>query len=219
MIREDLVRKMQPIDMEQLINRLNGILLSKVNLDSRGEIAEVHILANLNRSPKQIVRDVQSLAATTFDLALEHRVISVAQIADDGMIEIGIRLKIRDFDISYIGTKVQMTVSLEGYDKHSSGTASAMNTSVCRNMAVARACLAALHDYLGRDGIFEAVEIQRTKIAGTDSFSVAVSTLIDGEEQLLIGSSFIREDEYSSILCATLDAVNRFMNRLMKGMQ
>lgn len=219
MIKEDLVRKMLPQDMEKLINKLNGVILSKVNMDNRGEIAEVHILANLNRSPKQIVRDVQSLAATSFDVALEHRVVSVAQIADDGMLEIGIRLKLRDFDISYVGNKVEMSVSLEGYDKTSTGKSSAMNTSVCRYMAASRACLAAVHDYVGRDSIFEPVEIQRTRIAGAEAFSVAVSTLIDGEEQLLIGSSFIREDEYNSILCATMDAVNRITNRLLKGVQ
>lgn len=216
-MKDAIVKKISPTEMERLINKLNGVILSKVNVDAFGEITEVHVLTNLGRSPKQIVRDVQSLAATSFNVAMEHRVISVAQIADDGMVEIGIRLKIRDFDVAYSSNKVTMTVALEGYDKTAQGSSTGMNTSSCRNLTVARACIAALHDYLGKDCLFDVVDLQRNRIAGYDSVSVAVAYLDDGNEQILIGSSVIREDEYNAILCATLDAVNRITNRLLKN--
>ena len=204
-------------DLEKMINRLAGVILSKVVTDARSDISEIHILANYQRSPKQIVRDVQSLAATSFDMNLEHRIISVAQIADDSMLEIGIRLKIKDFDVSWAGSKVTMSVTLAGIDRTAKGTATGMNTAPSRNLAAARACIAALHEFLTLDCTFDVIDIQKLRIAGVDSYSVAVSYNDKGEDQILLGASIVRDGDYNAIIAATLDAVNRLVNRLMNA--
>ena len=46
-------------------------------------IDELHALVVEDRSPKQVVRDVQSLLYARFDLSIDHRVVSVVQLADD----------------------------------------------------------------------------------------------------------------------------------------
>jgi hypothetical protein len=206
-------------DLEKMINRLAGVILSKVVTDARSDISEIHILANYQRSPKQIVRDVQSLAATSFDMNLEHRIISVAQIADDSMLEIGIRLKIKDFDVSWAGNKVTMSVTLAGIDRVAKGTATGMNTAPSRNLAAARACIAALHEFLTLESTFDVIDIQKLRIAGVDSYSVAVSYNDKGEDQILLGASIVRDGDYNAIIAATLDAVNRLVNRLMNAGQ
>jgi hypothetical protein len=206
-------------DLEKMINRLAGVILSKVVTDARSDISEIHILANYQRSPKQIVRDVQSLAATSFDMNLEHRIISVAQIADDSMLEIGIRLKIKDFDVSWAGNKVTMSVTLAGIDRLAKGTATGMNTAPSRNLAAARACIAALHEFLTLESTFDVIDIQKLRIAGVDSYSVAVSYNDKGEDQILLGASIVRDGDYNAIIAATLDAVNRLVNRLMNAGQ
>ncbi len=213
------VPSINTLELEKMINRLTGVTLSKVMSDNRGLVSEVHILANFQRSPKQIVRDVQSLAATSFELNLEHRIISVAQIADDSMLEIGLRLLIKDFDVSWAGNRVTMSVTLAGGDRLAKGTSSGMNTGPSRNMAAARACIAALHDFLSLEYILDVIDIQKIRIAGTDAFSVAVSYNDKGEDQMLLGSSIVRDGDYNAILCATLDAVNRLVNRLMNATQ
>ncbi len=206
-------------DLEKMINRLAGVILSKVVTDARSDISEIHILANYQRSPKQIVRDVQSLAATSFDMNLEHRIISVAQIADDSMLEIGIRLKIKDFDVSWAGNKVTMSVTLAGIDRVAKGTATGMNTAPSRNLAAARACIAALHEFLTLESTFDVIDIQKLRIAGVDSYNVAVSYNDKGEDQILLGASIVRDGDYNAIIAATLDAVNRLVNRLMNAGQ
>lgn len=215
MINQVVVKKSNLVEMEKLINKLSGVILSKIVIDYHGDITEVHILANYLRSPKQIVRDVQSLSATTFDLNLEHRIISVAQIPDDAMLEIGIRLKILNFEVSWAGSKVNMTVTLAGLDSTVTGAASGMNSNLSRNMTAARACISALHAFLGLECVFDVIDIQKIRIAGEDSFSVAVSYCHKGDEQVLLGSSIVKDGEYNAIICATLDAVNRLVNRLL----
>ncbi len=215
MMNNIVLQKSSISDMEKLINKLSGVILTKIIVDSRGEIAEVHILANYLRSPKQIVRDIQSLSATSFQMNIEHRLISIAQIADDSMLEVGIRLKIQDFEVSWLHNKVNMSVTLAGLDHVAKGTATGMNTAPSRNMTAARACIAALHDYLSIDCIFDIIDIQKLKIAGEDSYSVAISYNNNGEDQVLLGASLVRDGDYNAIICATLDAVNRIVNRIL----
>lgn len=45
--------------------------------------SEIHIVATRERSPKQVVRDVQSLASAGFGIAIDHRIVSVVQLEDD----------------------------------------------------------------------------------------------------------------------------------------
>lgn len=41
---------------------------------------EIHIVATPTRSPKQVMRDVRSLAAAAHGLEIDHRIVSVAQV-------------------------------------------------------------------------------------------------------------------------------------------
>jgi len=114
-------------------------------------------------------------------------------------------------------TDVNMSVALAGIDHAAKGTSVGMNTGPSRNFTAARACIAALHDYLSMDCIFDVIDIQKMKIAGNDSYSVAISYNNHGEDQVLLGSSLVRDGDYNAILCATLDAVNRIVNRLLNS--
>ena len=44
--------------------------------------SEIHIVTTSKRSPKQVVRDVQSLAAAGFGMPIDHRIVSVVQLDD-----------------------------------------------------------------------------------------------------------------------------------------
>ena len=50
---------------------------------------EIHIVASRSKGAKQVVRDVQSLAMATYDIDIDHRIVSVVQFDDgiDGLIE------------------------------------------------------------------------------------------------------------------------------------
>lgn len=60
--------------------RIPGIV--GAHLVGDDQVTEVHIVASTGRSPKQIARDVQSLAAAGFGITLDHRIISVVQLED-----------------------------------------------------------------------------------------------------------------------------------------
>ena len=67
-------------DIEGLLICLPGIQKARVVVDDWGAIKEIHILTGLDRSPKQIVRDVESALKAQWNITLDRRKVSVAQV-------------------------------------------------------------------------------------------------------------------------------------------
>lgn len=75
------MREEKLVQLEEDLQRVPGVRNARVvGVESPSEI---HIVATPERSPKQVVRDVQSLASAGFGLTIDHRIVSVVQLADD----------------------------------------------------------------------------------------------------------------------------------------
>lgn len=67
-------------EIEGLLSALTGVLAARVTVNTFGRIEEVHVLADARFHPKQIVRNVESALSAAFDLGVDRRLISVAQV-------------------------------------------------------------------------------------------------------------------------------------------
>jgi hypothetical protein len=67
-------------EMEKLICQLPAVLRCAVSVNDWGGVEEIHVLTSLDRTPKQVVRDVESALLAGFGLKVDHKCISVAQI-------------------------------------------------------------------------------------------------------------------------------------------
>ena len=71
-------------EIEGLIAALRGVLAAHVTLGTLGQIEEIHVLAAEQLHPKQIVRNIESALSAGLEIAVDRRMISVAQVrADD----------------------------------------------------------------------------------------------------------------------------------------
>src|SRR4051794_34450294 len=68
--------------IERELCRLPDVSVARLVTDDVGRIIEAHIIATTNKHPKQIVRDVQSVALAEFGLEIDRRVVSVVQLGD-----------------------------------------------------------------------------------------------------------------------------------------
>ena len=66
-------------EAESLLSTLNGVLSARIVARPGGEVEEVHVLTTEAVAPKLTVRNVESALLAHFDLAMDHRKISVAQ--------------------------------------------------------------------------------------------------------------------------------------------
>lgn len=69
-------------DLESAIRELPCVRASSVVTDPDATPVEVHVVATPGKQAKQIVRDVQSLSLAEFGIDLDHRIVSVVQIAE-----------------------------------------------------------------------------------------------------------------------------------------
>ena len=201
--------------IEQLINEVEGVVSSKVKFDDKGSIIEIHVLANKSRNAKQIVRDIQSAVTAKHDIQIDHRVISVAQInCGEGFYK-DYRLVLNGIEIVRRALEVEVKVILSYEEKEYVGYQKGINTNNNINRTIVQATLGAVENFLGCEGIFIVEGIRNIIIADKDIVSILITCMGKSYEELLTGSSVVSGDLREAIVKATLDAVNRRINKLI----
>jgi hypothetical protein len=200
-------------DFELLINKIPGVISSRIVKDG-DTITELHILSNFSRTPKQIIRDIQSALMAGYDMELDHKVISVAQIEDGKVSKRAFRLKLKNIDLSMEQNKMTVTVHLSKGSSEYSGSASGGFSQQNRYRLVAEATMVAVNDFLGIDSVFILSDVLVLDTAAGKAFTVVVTDISGINEQSLIGSAMVAQNEHQAVVKAALDAVNRRLDRL-----
>jgi hypothetical protein len=200
--------------LQELINDIEGIVSSKVKLDDMGNLVEIHALADKSRNAKQIVRDIQSAVTAKFDLELDHRIISIAQLNCDSVVHREMRIVFKGMEVASKGLEIDVKVILSHGEKDYCGSQKGINTTTSINRTIAQATLKALTDFLNIGEIFVVEDVGTLNIAKTNVVVVAVTCVDKNGEQLLIGSSMNLGDIKEAVVKATLDAVNRRIAKL-----
>src|SRR5688572_10235032 len=65
--------------LEREISELPDVRAVRVVATPSGRISEIHLIAEGAKAPKQLVRDVETLAQASFGLEIDRRVVSVVQ--------------------------------------------------------------------------------------------------------------------------------------------
>ena len=70
---------------KELLLKLPGIVSAEFVFGEEDSVRELHVLSTEKRTPKQIVRDIESAMMAKFGVQIDHRLISVAQISEDAV--------------------------------------------------------------------------------------------------------------------------------------
>ena len=196
-------------DIEAIICRLKDIIAVSVVTDAHGDLTEIHVLASGGRSPKQVVRDVESALMARLGFAVDHKKISVAQVDDGSPRYDHSRLKFSDVSISLNGSHTEATVRLAKNGVICSGTASGTSSQIAQMKLIAEATLQAIEESgLTSSGI-TLEDVQEISLGGCRAAVVLVNMITDRGENALTGSAVIKQDVWKGVVNATLDAVNR----------
>jgi phosphopantetheinyl transferase (holo-ACP synthase) len=201
-------------EYESFLNKIPGIISSKIVLNQEGNIVELHILASTARNPKQISRDIQSALLAKYGIPLDHKVISIAQIQDESKIcYSNSRLVLKNISISMEDSQIEARVVLTKDDKVFEGVSRGINFTQGRFRALAEATINAIQQFLGSECMFSVIDIQKTTISGKPVCIVAVSQVTEQIENFLVGSSPIEQDDNKAVVKAVLDALNRKLGK------
>ena len=204
-------------EIEKELCRVPAVNAARIVADEIGRPKEVHILAGAGKSPKQIARDVQSVAMATFGLEIDHRIISVVQL-DDGQVEAVLsvgqaRVAIGAISSEQTGLRSQVRVTLRRSDTEATGFSEGSIAETSRNRAVAQASLEALRQLVPAA---ESADVEMAACVRLGHREVAVATLVfvvPPHEEIVSGSAVVRGgNEAEALSRAVLDATNRRLN-------
>jgi len=201
-------------EIEDTLCQVAEIKAVRVVASPEGHILEVHVLALPTKSPKQLVRDVESTIMARFGISIDHKKISIAQLGQEVMPSNGSkpkddRAKIISIHAAVSGVHSTVTVHLELGDVECVGEATGPASQTGRQRLVALATLNAIEQYADDTNSFALEDVTVTQL-GRERVAVAcVAHVSPLGEQTFAGSALVKQSEKDSIVRATLDAINR----------
>jgi len=196
--------------LETELTALAEVRAARVVTTPNGRMSEVHIVSEGAKSPKQIVRDVQTLAQAKFGIEIDHRIVSVVRFPDEPTKATSQRFVLSSLSWATEGTKATCRVRLEAGDETLIGESSGPASSVGRARLTAEATTNALASIAKDPPVADLGDVRVVEV-GTQRVAVAVVVLLlgNGEEVIVTGSAPVRGDESEAIARAILDAVAR----------
>jgi hypothetical protein len=205
------------LELERELCRLPDVSAARVVTDDIGRPTEVHILAHGVKHPKQVVRDVQSVALASFGIELDRRIVSVVQLHSDGVPEPeppapapSLRAVLVHVASELTGLRSLVRVTLARGDEETIGFAEGSVASTARHRLVASATVDALRQLQSAAECLDVDSAQVVRVGVHDVAIVTVVFVVPPAEQMVSGSAIVREHlEPDAIVRAVLDATNR----------
>lgn len=201
-------------EMESALMRIKSVLGTKIVIDQKGEIVEVHILATDQRNPKQVVRDAESTLLVKFGRKVDHKKIGVVQQSEK---EAGHPLEGR---LKFIGINTTPgeqdfleVVLCDPSGVEHSGQAF-IRDPLQRLQAVGAATIDAVNHFLNG----EKLHLQGIyKLKTSEMPFLIASVLCRGKKENLVlgGAAPVKASEEEAAVKSVLSAINRVLPRIL----
>jgi hypothetical protein len=209
-----LVRPLDLPALEDELRRLPDVDAARVVVDTTGRPVEVHVIASTEKHPKQVVRDVLSVAQASFGIDLDRRVVSVVRLEDEPS-RGPRRIALHSVTAEQRAGRLMVRVTLEHGGRRVVGTARAGLAHSTRLRAAATAALEALAELLP---VAAYGDIESAIVVSTPDREVALVNVVFGfeaREETLSGTAIVGDaGETEAIVRAVLSATNRRLSAL-----
>ena len=232
-----------PAQIDTLLETLTGVVRARVRPDEAGgQLREIHVLSDGALAPKQIVRNIETLLKTAFDLTIDHRIVSIAVLkqgaeveeasareaaareasASDGPPErrarkvaagLASRVVFHKLQVVQDALKCTAHVELKLGDVIFEGTHRDTDTPEARVYAAARAVIEALEYLTEKQMAFYLAGLEQMRVYEDRLLVVLVEARQGRQRMRMVGTAAVKDDTHEAAVRAVLDAVNRFITR------
>lgn len=202
-------------DYERIISQVKGVISARLATNSEGVIEEIHVLALPERNPKQIVRDIETAVMVQLGMAIDHKKISVAQIALEEKIQESrsfyftglhdFKLLSLSFVASGLDVEIKVEISIKGHTFF--GQSSGPNAPSLFPRLAASAVLSAIEKYFEGSCRLALQEIKKVWLNEQEALLVSALHLSPQGEEYLLGTAFVGKDELGATARAILQAL------------
>jgi hypothetical protein len=216
-------------EAEAAIRGLRDVEDARIVFDSTG-VSAIHVISSSHRAPKQIVRDIESLLSTRFQVSIDHRVVSVAFTDKPHAAPISRpielhppaesaepledRVRFGSVNLFVAGPRTQAQVEVRWKGALRAGSASGWSTREGSFRLIAEATLAAVQEFVDDEVGLGLSEIEFVRMGRQEVVVVGLSLLAHRQEKLLVGSCAVEQDAQQAVALATLGALNRVLGGL-----
>ncbi len=201
--------------IESIISQVQGVISGRL-ICQNDEIVEIHVLSDSSRSPKQVVRDIESAVLIKLDLELDHKIISVAQLGNDNQ-SIPVpefRLKFSSINFRIKNGTVTTSITVSAGKEFYTATTTGPNTKFNRLRLASSATLSAIEQSKNFRGVLVIGDVQKINLCEHEVIAVAVFYHSKNTEEILLGTAINKGDDLESTVRATFDALNRKVSSL-----
>jgi hypothetical protein len=203
--------------IEELLSQVRGVMAVRVVLESGGQIDELHIVGSPGRSAKQMVRDIESLLYVRGGVRVDHRKISLVQVAESAIQPAQVRVRLLEISPT-AGEQATVTVVLGMDEQRVQGVGHRRpDQDDPPGRLAGYATIHALDQLIGARGQFRLENIERQPFGRLEVYLTHLSLTTDDGIETLLGISVVRDDDPAAVVRAILDAVNRRLQRLLGG--
>lgn len=195
-------------ELEEFLNNIKSVISSKVISDSNNEICEIHILSDNSRHSKQISRDIRTALLSKFNLDIDYKIISVAQIDKNISFNSAFRLLYDGYSNETSSDRIKIKTRLSWDEKEFTGEAEGIKSEKQSLIVAAKSTLDAIRQAINLD-CFIVEDIQYARLTGQDAILIAITQINNGKEDILVGASIIDNNKIDATIKATLNAINR----------
>lgn len=197
-------------EIEDMIKRVHGVIAAKVVANESGEIEEIHVVSDSTRGAKQVARDIESVLIAQFDLRVDHKKISIAQIGSGQAYCTGdVAIEIDNIQVVHARTNTTVTVRLCMDREMYEGTASAPIVSANSIKLCALATISAIQQMLNAEHTVELEDLARICLNSCPIVVVLVLWISKRCQETLVGAALINKSDVEAVVNAIVSAVNR----------
>jgi hypothetical protein len=189
--------------LEDVISKISGVISVKV-IEEDGQPREIHVIADPSRNPKQIVRDIETVALASLGMKLDRRIISVAQLSQ-GRVSPSQSYEISSIEVKSLDRKKQVRVTINNLfeDEELVGESVGAGTSTNLPRLVGEAVIEAFNI----DSPVSVDDVQRVFLAGKEFVLVHLTVQDDEKERAEVGVAPLEGDFLKAVAKATLRVV------------
>lgn len=194
--------------LEELITQVRGVSGVRVVQNDHDQIEEIHIIGSPERSAKQMVRDVESILYVRGGLRIDHRKISLVQIAKAPS---AVALPhVRLTDIVHLSQEAAVTVTLAVGERQLQGSSRANAIVDDRPEYLAGdATLQALDQLIEPHNQLRLENVQRYSFGQIEICLAHLAHTSAAESAPLLGVSVVYDNAMAAAAQAVLNAVNQ----------
>ena len=216
-------------NLEKMLLKIPGINGAKIVADYQGTLREIHILADIKKSPKQIVRDIETALYASSGIKIDRKIVSIVQMKQEGdtvqsyiadeedsdfskIDEESKKIQFEGLNISTSRESISFEVSISDNDSDFIGTSAIdANDQNEKYLSVVEATVLALREIQKsfRVEYMDIVQYGLTKI-----LICVCSVNVNGHRIRSVGADFFDDSKLENVVRCVIDSMNKIYSKI-----